>query len=270
GMGEGDFGAGVFGGDSDLGTELKAGGGGTMFGSRGGEGLVGTFYDLKQTPDGKPTKFAGGISPGDFYGLLGEYGKEKFSPSVVEGYYQAKEKMSYTYLLIPDMDAREGPAAFNVEREVEPKGWFVHYSGYVAAPRDGVWRFVGRFDDAVMVYVNDQLVLDGGYRIATPGVSEPFTSQAFANGKPAFAGKWVSLRGQFKLDILIGERPGGFLGGGLLVEEKSGDYEKRADGSPIIPVFSTAEFSSKDLMRLADYPYDIAETTPVFKMYSRQ
>ncbi len=261
GIGESDFGTGGFGSGATGGL----GQGETMFGAVGGSGMKGIFYDLKQTKDKKPSGFNVADANG-YYGIIKNFAASKFDPNKLEKYYTAEQEMTFTNLLIPDMSANIGPEAFAVEKEVKPMGWFVHYSGRVVPPETGNWRWVGRFDDAVLVYVNDNLVFDGSWIFdAKDGVSNPFGKTKLANGKPPVAGKWVNLSGPFKLDVFVGERPGGIIGGALLIEKKSERYKKRGDGTPIIPLFTIEPLSTSTRKRLEDFQYEFATQTPVFK-----
>lgn len=264
GLGTGDLGDGF-----GMGDGLGGGGRGrglTMFGATGSEGLVGVFYDLKQTPDRKPTGF-NSDSEDDYYGALRRFYDKHFSPKEVAGYYQARQKMSFTYLAVPDLKADEGPKAFNVEKEVQPRAWFVHYHGRLGSPRGGEWRFVGMFDDALYVFINGKLVLNASYHIhfSDPEVSRSFGKRPLGNKRPGLAGSWVVLGSSFEIDILVGERPGGEIGGALLIEKKGEKYERRKeDDTPILPVFSTVEITARDWKQICQHPYGFARETPVF------
>ena len=264
GIGDADFGGGGFGGGGG-----GMGNGQTMFGSSGGGGLVGSFYDLKQDRKRKPTGITGASTP-RFHDIMRDAARSKFSTSVLGKYYKAPLQMSYTILAVPTMDANEGPTAFNVQKEVQPKAWLVHYTGRVAPPKSGKWRFVGFFDDALVVFVNGKVVFDGSWEhcFQEPGVRQNFGGPALANGKQAVAGNWVDLSGPFRIDILVGERPGGQVGGALMVERQGDSYKKRGDGSPILPIFSTIHLDSKTRSRLRDYPYEFDKDEAVFKVTS--
>jgi hypothetical protein len=163
-----------------------------------------------------------------------------------------------------------------VEKEVEPRGWFVHYSGMVTPPKAGSYRFVGFFDDLLIVYVNNKPVLDGSW-VPMAGVGEgkhddeirqEFKGPPVAGTRTAYFGKWVKMHEPFKLDIVVGETPGGRVGGLLMVQDKNAKYEERADGTPILPIFATTKLEMDDLKRLQDDPYakavQIAKDIPVF------
>ncbi len=262
GIGDANFGAGGFGiGGAGMGT------GETMFGSASGEGLIGSFYDLKQDRKGKPTGITGG-SPAKFNAVMQKAAQAKFSASAFSQYFKAPIDLRFGILAIPTMVADEGPAAFSVEKEVQPKAWIVHYRGRVEPPQRGKWRFVGYFDDALVVFVNGKVVLDASWMpcFNEKGVREPFKGPALANGKPAVFGNWIDLNGAFQIDILVGERPGGQMGGALMAQEEGESYKKRKDGTPILPIFATGRLDDSTLKRLKAYPYEFAKEEAIFRM----
>ncbi|QIF06050.1 hypothetical protein G5S37_12165 [Roseimicrobium sp. ORNL1] len=246
----------------------------TFFGRLGGEGLPGAFYDMKQDRERKALPYSGTFP--DYIEVINRAASRRFSPTVLRDYYKAKQEVSFTYLMVPNMAAQEGPKCFNVEKEVEPRGWFVHYSGMVSPPKPGTYRFVGFFDDLLIVYINNKPVLDGSW-VPMAGVGEgkyddeirqEFKGPPVAGNRTAYFGKWVKMHEPVKLDIVVGETPGGRVGGLLMVQDKNGKYEERADGTPILPIFTTTKLEIDDMKRLEDDPYAkavrFAKETPVF------
>lgn len=239
----------------------------TFFGKRGGDGLAGTLYDLKQDGDRKPIDY----NPNNYASIIAKAADKKFAPAAMKEYYHASQQMSFTFLTVPYMAAEEGPKAFNVEKEVQPRGWYVHYTGVINPPTNGEWRFVGNFDDALVIYINNKCVFDGSWlNIGNHGVQnpDPEIKQAFG-GPPVltgaqhcYAGKWVRFTGPAKIDIVVGERPGGRVGGLLLVQNKKGKYRERPDGSPILPVFTTTKPDVGDIERMKQF----INTKPVFEL----
>lgn len=239
----------------------------TFFGKRGGDGLAGTLYDLKQDADRKPLDY----NPSGYAAILAKAADRKFAPSALKDYYRASQQMSFTFLTVPYMSAEEGPKAFNVEKEVQPRGWFVHYTGIVTPPTGGEWRFVGNFDDALVVYINNKCVFDGSWLvIGNYGQQNPDPEVRQSFGGPpvltasqrCYAGKWVRLNGPTKIDIVVGERPGGRVGGLLLVQSRKGKYRERPDGSPILPVFTTTKPDVGDIGRMKQF----MATKPEFEL----
>ncbi len=239
----------------------------TFFGQLGGDGLPGIFYDLKQNPKREAIEY----NVNDYGAILAKAASKKFAASAMADYYQATQKMSFTFLAVPYMAADEGPKAFNVQNEVQPRGWFVHYTGMIVPPKPGDWRFVGNFDDALVVYINNKCVLDGSWlNIGNLDVRQPDPEIKQAFGGPpvltptqhCYAGKWVKIDGPTKIDILVGERPGGRVGGLLLVQHKRTKYKERPDGSPILPVFTTIKPTPADLARMEQF----VSTKPAFEL----
>lgn len=86
--------------------------------------------------------------------------------------------------------------------------------------------------------------------------------QAVYSAVYSIHGEWVELRAgqQIKLDIAVGETPGGQVGLLLQLEEKGVKYEMTSDGNPILPLFTTAPISKKEEKELkeqyGDYKLD--------------
>ena len=264
GLGEGDLGSGF--GTSGSGGGL--GSGATLFGSASGSGLVGRFYDLKQSRKGGSSGVR--AQDTDTYGrLMRKLVSKNVKSSTFNDFYKASTELRYTFLAIPETPAGEGPAAFNVEKEVRPRGWLVHYTGTVNPALNGTWRFAGIFDDALFVYVNDELVFDGSLHgfLNDSSVRKEFGGPKLVREK-AVAGKWFNVSGPFKIDIIIGECPGGSLGGSLMVQKRGKRYKERGDGSPILPVFTNRKLDRETIKKLRDYPYELDTKTPVFEVIS--
>lgn len=245
----------------------------TVFGMIGGkEGLPGKFYDFKQDRNRKPLEY----TPGMFGPALAKIADRRFSKSAMRDYYQAKQQVSFTFLTIPNMKAEEGPKAFQVEKEVEASGWFVHYSGVISAPSPGEWRFMGLFDDVLTVYINNKVVFDGGYAFFSkankdkpdPEVNQEFGQNLFGPKFPTRVGKWVKIGDAAKIDIIVGEVPGMAVGGALFVQHKDTKYKLRPNGTPILPVFSTTKLDMEDMATIKKFSernkFEIDENTPIF------
>lgn len=255
GIGDADFGSGGFGGDGS-----GMGDGGTMFGNANAKGMVGTLYDMKQDSQKKPRQM------GDYYGNVRGAIKKDFSDGSLGKYYRAKAKLGFTFLAIPSMDANGGPKAFQAEKEIQPRAWFVVYKGKLDVPDEGLWRFHGFFDDMLMVFVDGKVVLDASWESVerNPKVREVSKLPTYMSARPVYAGKWINLRRGAEYTIIVGERPGGLMGGTLMIERKGEKYEKRANGSPIIPLFSLSSISDSDWERVKGTGYLFARKTPIF------
>ena len=232
--------------------------------------LVGTFYDLKQTSDREPTN----MTDDQMRSELKEIVRRGFKEKVFEKYFKAPRTLYQTKLQIPILSADGAPAAFECEKEVQPKRWLVVYRGAVQAPKSGHYRFVGACDDIMVVRFNNRPVFDYGYTIAGAGATNygrfaemsdatqnselakeirkltpmrlpisfyKYTQTPTYNqhiGGMAIGPEFDVKAGQtYPIEIMIGEIPGGSFGVSLLIEEIGVNYEKDPSGSPILPLF---------------------------------
>jgi hypothetical protein len=233
GMGVGGAGGGGGGG---------GGGGLNFFGMRtGGNGLTGTFYDLKQTQNKQPT----GMDPKKFAKIISDFAKGGFNLGLLSQYFKAPKPLYATQLFTPSMNADLGPAAFQMEKEVQPKMWLIHYQGTVSPPADGTYSFVGLGDDYLLVKFNNKLVLDGSWQDGATSLkprarySYPLSNPSqggIAKGEPIT----VQARESYPIEIVIAEQPGGVMIADLLIEQEGVTYKKDAKGNPILPIFRLA------------------------------
>ncbi|TLD68674.1 hypothetical protein FEM03_21565 [Phragmitibacter flavus] len=285
-MGGGGFGsAGVgLGSGNGIGSgAMKGFAGMTFFGKIGGDGIPGSFYDLKQDRKRQPLTYGRGNQAETFREYAGHINKvaaRRFGASVLDGYYKASQEVNFTYLLVPtDTLATEGPKCFGAEKEVQPSGWFVHYTGNVVAPDNGEWRFVGFFDDLLIVYINGKPVLDGSWnpmveRSGRNGdvddIRQEFRGPSIAGDRTAYVGRWIKFSGSTRIDIVVGETPGGKVGGLLMVEKKGATYERRADGTPILPLFSAVALDAGEKKGLMENAFakrvQVDPNMPVFEV----
>ena len=268
GMGGAGFGSGMgFGNGSGMGVG-GAGAGGlglTMFGARGGVGLVGTFYDLKQTRDGQPTELAPQGNVSDAQPMTAQYVDvvrsfvSNWDTRVLEKYYRSPNALVAQQLYIPMCPSDEAAKAFGEQKKCSGYRWLVHYRGTVVAPRDGTFRFIGRGDNLMMVRLNGRNVLDGGFPAnyqLDPGVNtDNNLGPAGATGWTLSGGAWFDVhRGDLlKIEVVIGDG-GGIFNDYLLIEEKGVNYGSRRDarGALAYPVFQAASARVPKATRSAD------------------
>jgi len=212
--------------------------------SQSGGSLIGRLYDLKQTPQRKPT---GMDLPG--YGkVVDEYLYKRWDSTVLNRYYSGKDPIFTTQIFIPLLKAAEGPKAFGQEKEIAPELWLIHYKGKVSAPSGGSWRFWGYGGEVCAVAINRKTVLVSNHeQVLTPrtGWKSPEPPGRVAGSGRLVAGDWIDLReGQIvDIDILIGER-GGFTFDCFLLIEKRGESYGMKDGLPLFPVFQLAPYDT--------------------------
>ena len=240
GMGASGLGAGA-GSGAGAGMASMPLGGLTAFGFKGkaNDGLTGTFYDLKQTSDGKPTDMTYSdveeAAPDNFdvkgwktskqtqryIEVVKQFAKSGWNPAVLEPYFKAPGKMTAYQILVPPMKAVEATKAFEVQNVCKPMRWLIHYKGNFSSPKDGEFRFTGMGDDILMVRVAGKLVLDANLSPQSVDAAEQGSKLGVMLGTPPNAmrqGAWFPLRAGEKtpIEVLIGEGPGGghsqFLG----------------------------------------------------------
>jgi hypothetical protein len=146
-------------------------------GSRGtGNEFIGNFYDLKQTPGGRPTEIgkqaAIDLTNSDQYNrstallackTLNTFISSGWNENRLSGFFKAPKQKFATTFMMPPMGADEAPVAFGVEDQVKPSYWVCHYKGSIAAPETGRYRFCGHADDILVVGIGKKVVLDASY-----------------------------------------------------------------------------------------------------------
>jgi len=248
-MGSGGFGAagGLGGGGSGGGGSGGGKGKGfskiNFFGLHGGketEGLVGTFYDLKQNARREPNSMElTDVEKGsermdnstprnrEYIESVRKFSKG-WSKGMLEKFFKAPQKLVAAQIMIPRMKADAAPKEYGVEKECAPRRWIAYYEATVLPPRDGRFRFRGICDDIMLVRMNGQNVLDGSLQdiCMKEANSEPAVTSQLR------AGKWMNLRKgvPMKMELLIGECPGGVFYAILCLEEEGVKYP---DGYPV-------------------------------------
>ncbi|MBN2684749.1 MAG: hypothetical protein JXR40_05675 [Pontiellaceae bacterium] len=148
-----------------------------LFGGGSGSGneLIGTFYDLKQEPDGKPSDVGEALledkknprfsmasqSTQDLaMKVIDSFVGSGFNPTRLDDYFKAPKLKYAKAFMMPPMNAGAAPEAFGVQDQVEGSLWICHYKGQIAAPETGRYRFCGIGDDVLIVRVGRKIVLD--------------------------------------------------------------------------------------------------------------
>lgn len=223
---------------------------------RKGATLIGIFYDLKQTQQREPIP----DSSKRYVSEIDAFLTSGFDEALFNRFFRAALPLYTTQFSIPRMNADGAPKAFGVEGLVKPKYWVIHYKGQIAPPVDGTYRFVGNFDDLLIVAINRKVVLDGSRpdtRMARLAWKEPADKgPTVAANTLAKYGDWMELKADqpVDIDILIGERPGGYFHGVLLYEKKGETYPKNAKKQAILPLFQLAPKPTPNATFTTDHP----------------
>jgi len=243
--------------DGGLGGGDESGGGSPLFGATDGNGLKGTFYDLKQTPNRQPT----GLQYNNFYEKLRAFVDAGWKTELLDQYYKSATPLYSTIFAIPVITSAKAPAAYKVENEVKPSYWAAHYKGVVSAPETGDYRFMGYGDNVLIVRINGHLVLDAGWNTILPDHPElshhfPLNWIGSKKGLPNFDLKMgppfhMDAGQPVPMEVLIGD-DGGECGFFLFVMKVGDSYEKGPDGTPKLPFFELGasdppDFSETDI-----------------------
>lgn len=252
-------------------------GGGNGFGARLSSGtqvppgtLIGTMFDLKTRPDGKP---APGYNQNKYWGIVKKLINNKFSPG--GNYRKLDRRVALTHILIPPQKAENGPKAFGLDDVMKPSGWIANYHSVLRPAYSGRYRFIGQFDDVMIVQLDGKTVFetnwgnDGTRPAAVTGWKPVNVKDARKwkgpqkNGYLVFS-DWFYLDAdrEKSLNILIGERPGGIISGILLIEKEGEKYEKTPEGRPIWPIFSTTRLSIPERERISKYFWPVSDKAP--------
>ena len=225
--------------------------------------LIGTIIDFKKNGKGEDRPDWLKTYNADARSLI----ENNFSQGSLFKFHVPQKNVALTHLWIPPQPAGNGPKAFGVADTVKPSGFVVYYTGSLASYKKGRWRFWGYFDDFLFVRVNGRIVFDSN---GCDGKASPRSD--WKSSAPNEIGKaWCPQKGwgkmapsdwfelqpnkPVKIELMIGEHPGGVVGGLLLIEESGVSYPKNTDGTVAYPIFTMRPLSNAARFDLQDDPY---------------
>ncbi|MBN2163182.1 MAG: hypothetical protein JXR25_00025 [Pontiellaceae bacterium] len=234
----------------------------------GGNELEGTFFDLKQKPDGSPARMDEEI----YREVLKDFCNSWNIKRLERNYFQAPRKKYAAAFVLPKMNAEEAPRAFSVQGQVQPMQWVAYYKGAISAPQSGRFRFWGIADDVLMVRVKKQLVIDANRPSMdiTGWTNNDENDRKYTiEGQPIRVGDWFYLKqgSVTEMEVMIGERPGGDFSCHLFIEQEGVDYPEGKDGRPILPLFKTEGIPSGLLAQMKIDPQICSSEGPEFGIY---
>ena len=238
---------------------------GSVFGSdnNNGNGMTGYFYDLKQTPDHKPTN----MDIDSEQAALKKFFADGWNEDDWAGKFLKSPKPLYANeILVPIISSEEGPKAYGLGNVCEMGYWAAVYHLKITCGRTGNFRVAGYGDDYLVVRVDGHVVLDSGYY-------PPMTSFKREKRYPAHWLKYKAIRpdygqtvvgssftmetgSEMTIDVLIsdafpahGEGKCGYF---LFLLEEGKDYPKDAQDDFIFPLLQVQPDSK--VTRTGDHP----------------
>lgn len=218
------------------------------FGSTGGIGLVGTFYDFKRDSKGNDTGVKALNRPVYTEIINGFTRGSNWGPPRKHKHFTSETKLTskvFAFKGIPDTEAGK---AFQCP-ETGAGIWVAHYSGSVKVTEGGKYRLVGWGDNCLVVGVNGKVVLDAS-DVGYTGEKRESMGSIDVPGKPSaqlFQGEWFNLReGQtVKIDVVMGDE-GGIFSATAMIEKEGTTYSRGPGGMPLLPVLMVADLDDKE------------------------
>lgn len=248
------------------------GGFGTIIGGKGGgqniEGcLIGIICDLNRDPNGKEN----GYTKNGAWDRLKVLNQQKFSKSAMSKYFVAPKQVALNKVYIPAIQAAEGPKAFGLT-DCKDSGWMAFYTGDLKVAEKMRFRFVGYFDEFMVIRINGKVVFEAAWLPGTPqsggdgpGKITGWTPQdksvigkyvSWQKGARMVFGDWIDAEPgkPLKMELALGETAGGACGGLLCIQIDGKQYpEVNCEwGKHLqLPVFSSRKLSLKERERIA-------------------
>ncbi len=244
----------------DVGSGLGVGGSGFGSGTAGGSKLEGTFYDLKMTRSGAPSKIpeqstkddkgqplmrngkpytklsvANGPRGVAYVGAVNKF-MSNWTSGALSGYYKSAQPLYASSFYIPTVKSEYAPYAFNCVDVSQRGGWLAVYRGRVRAPKTGKFRFVGVGDGFMAVRINHKLVFEAGYQ--WPSLWQPDNNKAYG-----LLFMSPEERVKFWADVKAGKIKGHEGYTNIKGYPKAGKYDKELEGLVAGKVFEVREGS---------------------------
>lgn len=224
--------------------------------------MKGTFYDTKQDSRG------GALKPNRpyYHDLIRRFVTGSWNTSMLRRHFSPETNLYARQIFFPLMRASAGPQHFGVGDVVDEQLWLVHYEGTFKPNRTTRFRFVGRAGEVLIVRLDGRVVFDGSHSLLAARVPDNLTKVSNWNPRthvdeyftfgPSFNsgsrhwtrstetlvfGEWIDVVGDrsYDLEILIGERGGGYFYCFLMYEEEDKPGEALPNGMYRLPIFTT-------------------------------
>lgn len=228
--------------------------------------LVGIICDLKKDANGKDN----GYTKNGAWERLKALNQGKFSSAAMSKYLVSPNKVALNKVYIPACPATEGPKAFGL-KDCGDTGWCAFYSGDLKVDKKMRFRFVGYFDEFMIIRVGGKVVFEAEWLDGTaqtggtkPGVISGWTPSdkstlgkyvSWQRGAKMVFGDWIAAEPgkPLKMEIALGETAGGACGGLLCVQVEGENYPEVSCewGKHLqLPVFSSRKFAMTERQKI--------------------
>lgn len=236
--------------------------------------LTGVILNLSRSADGSPRQRYNGKSLSDPGSILKSVVRDLvlngFSKSAIADYYVAKRNAHLSYVCMPSFSSATARKTFDIADDSSSVfGWVGIYKGELCPKVSGKYRFVGSFDDCMVVRVKNKEVFEYYWGTRNAGQETPLKTGWEANaptgqfscrglfGANLVFGDWFTLKAgqRIPIEIVIADAGGygtnsGSCGGLLMIETQGESYDTAADGTPLFPLFCTRPLMEREKTQL--------------------
>ena len=227
--------------------------------------LEGTLYDLKKAVSGRERFDFNDKRKriDEMKTLLLGLQKARFRKQYLDSrYFQAPQKLYATHIAIPPMNANTATRAFNCESVIQAPGWLAYYEGWISPPETAYYRFAGMGDDAMMVALDNKLVLwafwpEQGRQTWFPPEKDWAPQSAYANNSSLDAagqggryfGSWVYMeKGKtYKVQIAFAEATGGLFSAEVQIQKGISPNDKAVNNDVALSLFKLSPISDEEM-----------------------
>jgi hypothetical protein len=248
-----------------------------------GNDLVGVYYDLKFTKDGRWNP----LTEDEWRYQFHKFFREDWDPKIFSRFYRSPNKLYTTFLVFPLSISAMAPVAFGVSDKMASGGeWIIHYQGKLVHKEGITFRFWVSVDDSLAIRVDNEVVIAASFISMRDGLSKRsplmyqglWESSSMDTGKYqigqalATVGDWVTLEpGVAKdIEVVVTDNVGANASFFVMVEEKGVEYPRSRHNGPLLPVFKTETLTHDQLdliyRGIADEEIDFVNG-PVFRDY---
>lgn len=255
----------------------------TLFGAvnRRGDGLEGTLYDLKHSPDRKARYDGSNVAlrVKSMHEAVDLLVRNRFSKNALDSkYFKAPTTLSSTSFMIPPIRAELATTdkGFNCADIIQAPGWLAFYEGYITPPETDEYRFCGMGDDMLLVAVNDKPALwaawpQGGMPTWVKSQRDWAPAAAYQSGisnpqSGRYFGSWILLQKgtRYRIAVVLSECYGGLFSARIGIQKKKTNASASPSDGETMYRFTLARETPEELAAKQVPGNFTADGAPVF------